>query len=362
METGHLQTEPGSTGSRRRVVLRSSGRRQQLTVSGSETGDSAGEPENVDLERTAHYDTSIWEGNPLPVSTARRLNSHFESEGTGVNLGREEGVLLEGESVSADTFQERLNLRGGAQRHSTPAPSHSHHPATPTHHPVLREYSSDSSSSDCDGDNDHVFLNRPRTAPPVDHRGNSPKDNSLGSGLRPPPSRHSMRPHTSPSRSSTDSISPLHVNSKHPPPKGKGKGRRNQVHPTSFASPSVPKPPPASFSSPARSSILKSTSSSNSSRHDRRLFSTDSLSSTFSTALAPLLTTSLRKGSRTRPSLDVSWDFDGERCLESHFPDRHVRVFVVTWNMQELKARISSAYSTKLGQPMQLIRCLRMYV
>ena len=253
-------------------------------------------------------------------------------------------MLLGGISVSADIFQEKLKLKGGAQLHSTPAHANSRQPATPTHHPAFREYSSDSGSSDSDCNNDDVFVDRPRTAPPIawriNHQESSPKGNPLGSGLRPPPFRHSMRPRTSPSRSSADSISPLHARSTPPPSRGKGRGRRNQVHPTSSASLSAPRLPPASFSSPAHFSNLKSTSSSAGSHHDRRLLSTDSFNSTFSTALAPLPTTSLRKGSCTRPSLDVSWDFDGERCLESHFPDRHIQVFVVTWNMHKATRKV----------------------
>ena len=353
METGHLQTEPldHEPGSRRRVVLRSNGRRHQLTVSESETGDSASEPENVNLERMTHYDMSTWEANSLPVSTNRMLSSHFESEGTGADLGQEGGELLEGISVTADAFREKLKLSGGGvQLQSTPTHSHAHfyQPVSHEHHPVHQEHPTETtpSSSDGDCDNDTVFLSRPRTTPPDwrVHPKSSSKNSSLGSGVRPPPSQRSGRPRTSPSRSSADSVSPLHIRSKHPPPKGKGRGRRNQVHPAPSRSASEPKQPLASFFSPAHSSNLKSTSSSNNSYHGNRLFSTDS---TISSVMAPLLTTSLRKGSCTQPSLDVSWDFDGERCLESHFPDRHVRVFVVTWNMQELKARFQIAVASQ---------------
>ena len=50
--------------------------------------------------------------------------------------------------------------------------------------------------------------------------------------------------------------------------------------------------------------------------------------------LTPLLTSDLRSRSgRSR----WKWEFDAENQLESYFPDRNIRVYIVTWNMQERK-------------------------
>ena len=72
----------------------------------------------------------------------------------------------------------------------------------------------------------------------------------------------------------------------------------------------------------------------------QRLFSTaDSLSSSLSTTLTPLLTSNLRKGGR-KPSEKSCFDFDAEGQLHGCFPNRQMRVFIVTWNMQEQKVRL----------------------
>lgn len=71
----------------------------------------------------------------------------------------------------------------------------------------------------------------------------------------------------------------------------------------------------------------------------KKLFSTGD--STISSALTPLLTSDLRKGGR-KPSEKVSFEFDAEGQLLSCFPDRQIRVFIVTWNMQEQKVCLNT--------------------
>ena len=52
--------------------------------------------------------------------------------------------------------------------------------------------------------------------------------------------------------------------------------------------------------------------------------------------LQPLLTASARKGGRIA-SADTDWSFDGEMQLESIFPDKHISVYIATWNMHNEK-------------------------
>lgn len=160
-----------------------------------------------------------------------------------------------------------------------------------------------------------------------------------------PTSRRRRRPYTSPGRNSsscsTDSYtSPVRNNAESAIiPDGRGqttssrrkhqrsakssiRGRtNNRVHPEN-------RPPNLQLSLPLHS--VKS---------GRTLSSTDSISSTLSTTLmTPLLTASLRKGGGGSMSLsDSAWDFDAKAQLESSFPDKHMQVLVVTWNMQQQK-------------------------
>lgn len=113
------------------------------------------------------------------------------------------------------------------------------------------------------------------------------------------------------------------------------RGRSNRIHPEN-------QPPNLSISLPPHSSTVGGTSSKSASQHSlgmgRTLSSTDSMSSTLSATLTPLLTASLRKGAGgSQPGSSSAWDFDAEAQLEGCFPDRHLQVLVVTWNMQQLK-------------------------
>ena len=61
-----------------------------------------------------------------------------------------------------------------------------------------------------------------------------------------------------------------------------------------------------------------------------------SAKSSISLTLGPLLTTNLRIR-RSKSAVDGKWGDIGVAQLESCFPDRYIRLYVVTWNMQENK-------------------------
>jgi hypothetical protein len=75
---------------------------------------------------------------------------------------------------------------------------------------------------------------------------------------------------------------------------------------------------------------------SGSSAASRQLSLAGSARSSVSLTLTPLLTSSLRVR-RAKSTTDEKWGEIGEAQLEGCFPDRHIRLFVVTWNMQERK-------------------------
>ena len=291
------------------MVLRASGKRRQLEVSegSSETCDSTSELDHTGpgLDSTTHYDHS-----------ALGWHSHTHCHGN-----RDDRALED--SVSSDVFHEKLELSGKVF-HSTP--THPHMGVATIRHPmqpgsvsstVYREQITESpNSSDIDGENDNVFLERPRTAALQIHP-ESPRHLNIDSFKPPLPKQFP----TSPSRSSTDSTSPLH--SKTHPKDRRNWGRKNRVHPQHITNDLV--------TSPAHSINLRSTSSSS------RL--SGSLNSTVSLTLAPLLTTRLRKGGK-RPSVDTRWESRGGEQLEAFFPNRHIRVLVATWNMQEEKVSV----------------------
>lgn len=319
-DSSRYRSKPWVQGARRRrVVLRASGRRHQLEVSeGSETCDSASEPENLPLDVRAHYDTSLW--HSLPRHRSRKGESILEYE-----------PLLD-DRVSRDVFQEKLEF-SGALLHSTPAHPQGntvciHHPMQPqsVSSAIFREHPNASSSSSDIEENDDVFL---KTAPvsvqihPESSVHVYPNSKAFNKTLSPQP-KSLLRPNTSPVRISTDSdrfTSPMHSKAK------RKLIRKNRVHPTKELKSLSP-------SSPAHSANMRGTSS-----PESQLLSTSSFNSTLSSTLAPLLTTSLRKGG-TRPSVDTQWEFDGERQLEGFFPNRHVRVFAGTWNMHEEKVSV----------------------
>ncbi len=162
--------------------------------------------------------------------------------------------------------------------------------------------------------------------------------------------------------SSTNS-SPLHQPVKTQNAGIKGKLKRNQVHPQSQDNNSNLlegfSPPPENgrtrFNIPdltitdrsqhgntatTQNNIEETDDFNSTLRVEKRLFSTsDSLGSTLSTTITPLLTSDLRKGGR-KPSEKVCFEFDAESQLLSCFPDRQLQVFIVTWNMQERKVRL----------------------
>ena len=300
--------------SRPKVVLRAGNQRQRLEV--LEESKSQDKPEALDAK--THYDHAVWDTIP---------RQEQDCSGGEELLNR----------VSKDVFNEKLELSGGLV-HSTP---HRVVQVTPIHHPMHPQSVSSAMFRDradsSDDENDPVLFDRPQTVPIVqvhpEHSNNTASCFSkslppLPSGKRPPDRK-----------SSTQGV-PTH--STHP--QKRRLVRNNRIHPdsgpTSPDGQPPPKPPPKSNSTlPGHSAAFEGTSSSNVSY--ARLFSTDSLNST---SIGPLLTTSLRKGG-TMPSAETRWEFDGERQLESCFPDRHARIFVVTWNMCEGKVSCCSVIS-----------------
>ena len=179
---------------------------------------------------------------------------------------------------------------------------------------------------------------------------------SYGSDRLPPlpaSARGRRRPYTSPGRNSSSCSSdsypspirnhtvPLAIadgsggeqsmtKTPHKPQRTKRKGRSNHLRPEDRP-PDLNLPSPLHFSESTTMSSVASHATSG----RRTLLSTDSLSSA---PLTPLLTASLRKGgSGSRCGSSSAWQFDAEAQLESCFPDRHMRILLVTWNMQQLK-------------------------
>ena len=223
----------------------------------------------------------------------------------------------------------------------------------------------------CDSHSDDVFWgNRPmargklsQSDSKVAYSHGCPEDDSKlkveNDQLPPlPPSRkRHRRPYTSPGRNSssgsTDSYtSPMRNLStadaiggqlttvrRKPPQRLKkaakkgGEKRSARVHPEDNSPPNL-KIAPSPHLHSTSTALKSSTLSSSMGMEKRTLSSTDSMSSTFSSTLTPLLTSSLRKGGGSQPG-SVAWGFNAEAQLESCFPDRHMQVLVVTWNMQQ---------------------------
>ena len=172
--------------------------------------------------------------------------------------------------------------------------------------------------------------------------------------------RWHQRPYTSPGRNSsscsTDSYtSPIHNRTLVPStadniggqsstvrrkPQKSGKTSRKGGRRSTRVHPEDNRPPNLKVPSPLHSTTtLKSSTFSPMGMDKRTLSSTDSMSSTFSATLTPLLTSSLRKGGGSQSGSGSAWVFDAEAQLESCFPDRHMQVLVVTWNMQQQKVK-----------------------
>ena len=183
----------------------------------------------------------------------------------------------------------------------------------------------------------------------------------------PPSKKQHRRPYTSPGRNSssgsTDSYtSPIRNRTlllsitdggmggqcstvrRKPPQRSKkaakkGGGKRDiRIHPEDNRPPNLEIVPSPRLHS-TTSTLKNSTLSSSMGMEKRTLSSTDSMSSTFSSTLTPLLTSSLRKGGESQPGSAAAWGFDADAQLESCFPDRHMQVLVATWNMQQQKVK-----------------------
>ena len=324
-----------------RVVLRAhGGKRHHLAVSdGSESRDSAVEADAMSMNvESTHYDHSMWD--TLPIKSDNELQMSPPTVNNHI--------------LHSTPLKPNCSSR-------TDVPMHSPHTVAPAATFKLHPSSSDSDESQGDDGSDDVFYhqshthNKVHTSFPADYSRNARISGSLNTGLPPLPSSGSSmsssskrRPYTSPGHhgcSSTDSYpSPLHhcssperrsirsrssrsVRSRHTI-------RRNRVHPEV-------KPKLAEFSqtSPVdNTTALKRTlSTSSHPKLDRFHSSSSSINSTLSAPVPPLLTSDLRRGGRM-PSVDGgSWDFDAEAQLENSFPDKHIQVYVATWNMQEQK-------------------------
>lgn len=106
---------------------------------------------------------------------------------------------------------------------------------------------------------------------------------------------------------------------------------RQQVHPLDEATHVLRPPEEPVIQSPSSTSGSSVTSGNPS--------MTLSTRSSVSLSLGPLLTTSLRIR-RTKSAMDNQLGGIGVAQLESCFPDRHIRLCVVTWNMQERKVGV----------------------
>lgn len=112
------------------------------------------------------------------------------------------------------------------------------------------------------------------------------------------------------------------------PSKHHSKASKRQVHPEERT---------ASKFSEDHIRLFQSPSSSESSTARRKPSLTESArSSAVSLTLGPLLTAGLRIG-KTKSMAEGRWENAEEAQLESCFPDRHIRLSVVTWNMNERK-------------------------
>lgn len=137
--------------------------------------------------------------------------------------------------------------------------------------------------------------------------------------------------------SSTDSLPSLRFSVVKPSdkephnPKPRPKNRR-QVHPAEWQDEPTRMPP--------EEPVIQSPSSTSGSSVASR--NPSSTHSSVSLVLGPLLTSSLRIR-RTKSATDNKWGDIGVAQLESCFPDRHIRLYVVTWNMQEKKVGVVKA-------------------
>lgn len=348
METNQVSSSPRKA----RVVLRAhGGKRHQLEFSdGSETHGSVSDaPDAVTASiESPHYDHSAWSSAPM----INGLNKLIVSSPADLKSRN----VFEFSIEHAQILHSSTPLKKNFSTDSDPRHSHS----SPGVHGVVFKMPHSSSDSDSnheaheDEDSDDVFM-----ATPV-HRGhkeiplrflveqNRRAKGSASSSTSLPPlpngvhSRSKRRPYTSPMHpgSSTDSYpSPLHV---HSSPEKKSSQKRmsrslrakrtsgkNRVHPDM----KLRQTSPSYVTSDLRHSL---SSSSHPNLHTDRLLSSSSNNSVLSMTLPPLLISELRRGGRT-PSVEASWDFDAEAQLENCFPDRHIQVFVGTWNMQEQK-------------------------
>jgi len=289
-----METEP-----RRRVVLRSGGRRQHLEVTGGQT--ARGSP------KSSHSSAHV-----LSNSTTTAHYSH-SLQNAASHHNQSAAAELPAGSLSPHSSPPRRVMDSSSIFHSTPL-----HPPPRTERgdqtqtqwprfPSLSDASSSSSSSSSLEANREqslagsVQMTTGLNAP--QHSGTWPHPWAASAGL----------PQGRPDSEATESKGQGSRNQKIAGQKKVQK--KNRVHPV--AQTLVP-----SHGS-ARSPLGK----------DHSIGSSSSLNS----SLPPLLCSQLRKGGQ-RPSPSVDWSRDTVTELTQLLPDQHLRVFVVTWNMQQMKA------------------------
>ena len=288
-----METEP-----RRRVVLRSGGKRQHLEVTGGQTARGSSKSSHS----TAHV---------LSNSTTTAHYSH-SLQNTASHPNRSAAELPAG-SLSPHSSPPRIVLDSSSIFHSTPL-----------HPPLRRERgdqtqaqwprfpslsdasSSSSSSSSLEANREQSLAGSVQMATGLNapqHSGTWPRSWAASAGL--PQGRQDSE--------ATES---------------KGQGSRNQkiagqkkVQKKNRDHPVAQTPVPSHGSAWSPPSKGHSTGS----------------SSSLNSSLPPLLCSQLRKGGQ-RPSPSVDWSRDAVAELTQLLPDQHLRVFVVTWNMQQMKA------------------------
>lgn len=121
----------------------------------------------------------------------------------------------------------------------------------------------------------------------------------------------------------------------HPPPAARRSRKSKEEGKTAVTAAAVSPTldPTTATAAAVQSPLFSTTSGSSSSAASQHL--SESARSNVSLTLGPILTSKLRLQPGVRE--EGHWESMEDEQLESCFPDRHVRLYVVTWNMQERK-------------------------
>lgn len=299
-----METEP-----RRRVILRSGGKRQHLEVTGKQAarGSSRGSHSTAHVlnnTTTAHYSHSLQNPSQSGDLPAGSLSPHSSPPGR----------VLHSSSVlhSTPLHPPPRIERGDLTQMQWPQ------------FPSLSDASSSSSSS-----SSSLETNRKQSA-----TGSELATEPQHSGTWPPSGAASAGP----SQGRRDSEATGQGNKIAGQKKVREKNRVHPVAQTPVPSHGPTRSPPSK--GPSLPQPLTGSSSS------------------LNSSLPPLLCSQLRKGGQ-RPSPSVDWSRDAVTELTQLLPDQHIRVFVVTWNMQQMKAsrgNVSVPQSTLFIQLSKIIR------